>query len=91
MSFPSIIGSDDKNIIKALKKSLAVIEFDLTGKILDALAKEEGIDLNIPWSQMSEAHRRLLLDGDGERDVTVQLEGKRGKGTWKMRFEGVLP
>ena len=33
MSLPSIVGSDDKNIIKALKKSLAVIEFDLTEKL----------------------------------------------------------
>ena len=62
-----------------------------TGKILDALAQEEGIDLDKPWSQLSEAHRALLLHGDGERDVVVKLDGKRGKGSWKMRFEGVLP
>ena len=62
-----------------------------TGRILDALALEEKIDLSVPWSQMSLRHQRLILDGDGEREVTVRIEGKRGQGTWKMRFEGALP
>ncbi|MEY3015247.1 MAG: hypothetical protein RIT45_3982 [Pseudomonadota bacterium] len=62
-----------------------------TGRILDALAAEEGIDLDKPWRELPEKHRRMLLDGDGEREVTVRLDGKRGKGTWKMRFEGALP
>ena len=62
-----------------------------TGRIIDALAVEEKMDLDQPWSEMPAKHRAMLLDGDGERDVTVKLEGKRGKGTWKMRFEGALP
>ncbi len=62
-----------------------------TGRILEALAQEEKIDLGVPWSQMALHHQRMILDGDGEREVIVRIEGKRGQGTWKMRFEGALP
>ncbi|MCZ4287959.1 methyl-accepting chemotaxis protein [Hoeflea alexandrii] len=61
MSFPSIVGSDDKNIIKALKKSLAVIEFDLTGKVLDAnenFCQALGYEL----SEIKGKHHRIFVD-----------------------------
>ncbi len=61
MSIPSIVGSDDKNIIKALKKSLAVIEFDLTGKILDAnenFCQALGYEL----SEIKGKHHRIFVD-----------------------------
>ena len=61
MSFPSIVGSDDKNIIKALKKSLAGIEFDLTGKILDAnenFCEALGYEL----SEIKGKHHRIFVD-----------------------------
>ena len=61
MSFPSIVGPDDKNIIKALKKSLAVIEFDLTGKVLDAnenFCQALGYEL----SEIKGKHHRIFVD-----------------------------
>lgn len=61
MSFPITVGSDDKNIIKALKKSLAVIEFDLTGKILDAnenFCQALGYEL----SEIKGKHHRIFVD-----------------------------
>ena len=61
MSFLNIVGSDDKNTLQALRKSLAVIEFDLTGKILDAnenFCKALGYEL----SEIKGKHHRIFVD-----------------------------
>jgi methyl-accepting chemotaxis protein len=61
MSFTSIVGSDEKNIVQALKKSLAMIEFDLSGKILDAndnFCQALGYDL----SEIKGKHHRIFVD-----------------------------
>ncbi len=61
-----------------------------TARLLDALATEAGIDLEQPWREMSDAHRELLLSGATKR-VAVKLDGEHARGTFKMRFEGILP
>jgi methyl-accepting chemotaxis protein len=61
MSFTSIVGSDEKNIVQALKKSLAMIEFDLSGKILDAnenFCQALGYEL----SEIKGKHHRIFVD-----------------------------
>ena len=57
----SLTGNDEKHIIHALKKSLAVIEFDLTGKILDAnenFCQALGYEL----SEIKGKHHRIFVD-----------------------------
>ena len=98
MSLSSIMSSDDKNIIKALKKSLAVIEFDLTGNILDAndgFCRALGYEL----SEIKGKHHRIFVDpsevatpayaefwkklGRGEFDkAQYKRIGKGGKEVW---------
>ncbi|MDZ7603539.1 MAG: PAS domain-containing methyl-accepting chemotaxis protein [Hoeflea sp.] len=61
MGFPSIVGSDEKNILKSLNKSLAVIEFDLTGNILTAnenFCRAVGYEL----TEIKGKHHRMFVD-----------------------------
>ncbi len=61
-----------------------------TTRLLDALENDYGVDLDKPWRDLDEGDRKLLLYGADKR-VQVKLDGKRGKGTWAMRYEGIIP
>ncbi|KGF69229.1 chemotaxis protein [Hoeflea sp. BAL378] len=98
MSFHSIVSSDDKNILTALKKSLAVIEFDMSGNILtanDSFCQTLGYEL----SEIKGKHHRIFVDpaeaatpayaefwkklGRGEFDkAQYKRIGKGGKEIW---------
>ena len=59
-----------------------------TGRRLEALEREYGVELDKPWRELSETSQKLLLYGTDKR-VTVHFKGKRGSGTWEMRHEGI--
>ena len=61
MGLNNLLASDEKNILQALKRSLAVIEFDLDGKILDAnesFCRALGYEL----SEIKGKHHRMFVD-----------------------------
>ncbi|HXY41841.1 MAG TPA: excinuclease ABC subunit UvrA, partial [Vicinamibacteria bacterium] len=58
--------------------------------IVRAVARERGIDLNRPWRELSEAHRRVILLGTGEERVQVRFRGSMGTGAFRMRYEGAI-
>jgi methyl-accepting chemotaxis protein len=98
MGLSNIIASDDKNIIQALKKSLAVIEFDMSGNILsanDSFCQALGYD----FAEIKGKHHRMFVDpaeaaapayaefwrklGRGEFDkAQYKRIGKGGKEIW---------
>jgi len=61
-----------------------------TTNIVKALAKAFKIDLDKPWSKLSEKQREVLMHGTGDKRVTVAWEGRHSTGEWAMRFEGIL-
>lgn len=61
MGLSTILSSDDRNIINALKKSLAVIEFDMQGNILsanDSFCQALGYEL----AEIKGKHHRIFVD-----------------------------
>jgi excinuclease ABC subunit A len=48
------------------------------------------IDLEKPWSKLSDKHRDLLMHGTGDKRVAVAWEGKHSSGEWAMKYEGIL-
>jgi excinuclease ABC subunit A len=64
-----------------------------TFRIADAVAKACGVNLDTPWSKLGKAKQDKVLYGlRGER-VAVSWGSKDGKskGTWAMKWEGVIP
>jgi len=61
-----------------------------TANIVNALAKAFKIDLDKPWNKLSEKQRDVLMNGTGDKRVSVQWEGRHSTGEWAMRFEGIL-
>lgn len=83
MNLSSIIASDDKNIIQALKKSLAVIEFDLTGTILDAndgFCRALGYEL----AEIKGKHHRMFVDpSEAATPAYAEFWKKLGRGEFE--------
>ncbi|MCG8590047.1 MAG: excinuclease ABC subunit UvrA, partial [Proteobacteria bacterium] len=57
------------------------------GQILDHLK----IDTKKPWRRLGKRTRETLLHGAGERTFHVTWAGKSGKGSFDMKWEGLLP
>ncbi len=61
-----------------------------TSRIVSALAKRYKIPLDKPWKKLGKRHRKILLYGSGDDRVQVKWNGKNSKGSWAMRFEGLV-
>lgn len=57
-------------------------------KLLQAVAKVNGFDLNTPVSQLKEKDLKLIYYGTGDKEIGVPGPGGR---IYKTKFEGVVP
>ena len=60
-------------------------------RLIAAVGKAHGIDLDAPWSELPDEHRRLILDGGGRESYTISYENRFGRRrTYDAGYEGVL-
>jgi excinuclease ABC subunit A len=59
--------------------------------IVRGVAKRFKIDLDKPWSKLSKIDKNAILYGTGNEKIQVRWSGRSGRGTIKMRYEGLLP
>lgn len=90
MSLSTIIASDEKNILHALKKSLAVIEFDMAGNILTAnegFCKAMGYDI----SEIKGKHHRVFVDpAEAASPAYAEFWKKLGRGEFdRARYKRI--
>ncbi|MCG3174414.1 MAG: UvrABC system protein A [Myxococcota bacterium] len=62
-----------------------------TNEIFASVADSIGVDMDTPWKELTPEQQKVFLHGAGTREVTVNWEGARGKGSFRIAFEGVLP
>lgn len=58
--------------------------------ILDAMAKEYGFDLDVPYQDLSDEVKHLIMHGTDGKTVRVKYTGQRGTGVYDIPFEGVI-
>jgi excinuclease ABC subunit A len=61
-----------------------------TFKVLEGVAGQLGIDLDVPWCDLPAAQREVVLYG-AEGRFAVQWQGANSAGTFHSRYEGVIP
>jgi len=61
-------------------------------RILEAMSEETGVDLDTPFQDLSEEERKLVFYGVKGKRIAVSFgeEGDTTRGTFGVRFEGVL-
>jgi excinuclease ABC subunit A len=61
-------------------------------RLIGSVASVHGIDMDVPWSDLAEDHRELLLHGGGGDSYTVRYENRFGrKRSYDATYEGVVP
>ncbi|HSQ57092.1 MAG TPA: excinuclease ABC subunit UvrA, partial [Gemmata sp.] len=60
--------------------------------IFEGVEKSLGIDLKKPWKKLTEAHRKLILEGSGDAHIVWEWKQRGGK-VWKHggKWEGIVP
>jgi len=60
-------------------------------RLLEAVAESSGIDTSVPWRELEQAERDLLLDGTGSDKHTISYKNRFGRRrTYTVRFPGML-
>ncbi len=60
-------------------------------RLLEAVAEANGIDTKVPWRDLPEANRELLLEGTGDDRHTISYRNRFGRlRKYTVRFEGML-
>jgi len=59
--------------------------------ILEALAVEVGFKLSMPWKDMKDEHKHIILHGYPEKELEVSMDTGRFGGTYRTTYEGVIP
>ncbi len=62
-------------------------------RLLEAVGAEHDVPLDVPWSQLEENHRTLLLEGAPPgQQITVRYRNRYGRSrSYTTRYEGVIP
>jgi len=61
-------------------------------RMIEAVGREYGFDLDTRWADLTEEQRRILLYGSGGEMVHVHYVNGRGRArTYETSFEGVIP
>ena len=91
---PELIIQTDKSIIKgALGNIFASMEFSgFYRQMIDALARDHGVDLNTPYEELPEKFKKELLYGTGTRHLkyTYVSRSSGSKSERDHPFEGVI-
>ena len=89
-----IITEREKSIPEgALAGVFASMEFSgFYRQMIDALAKDHGVDIDVPWKGLPEEFRREVLYGTGSRHLKYKYKSRTTGRVSMMdhRFEGVL-
>jgi excinuclease ABC subunit A len=85
-----VVPNPDLSVNEGAVKPLGAVADGTTwgSDIVRAVACEYGVDLNVAWRQLPEAHRQIMLYGMGGDRVKVEMRGAWGSGAFRMRYEG---
>ncbi|MBW2702438.1 MAG: excinuclease ABC subunit UvrA [Deltaproteobacteria bacterium] len=61
------------------------------GQMIEAVAKKMGFGLDIPFADLPEKARQVVLYGSGDRVFEFDLESERMSHKFKRPFEGAIP
>jgi len=63
----------------------------MTWAMIECVAERYGISLDKPIGSLPENHKRMMLHGSGDDQVTFRFRSRRGVSEFASPFEGVIP
>ena len=61
-------------------------------RLIEAVAEDNKIPIDVPWRDLPEKGRKLLLEGAGDKRVHVKYKNRYGRSrSYHARYEGAVP
>ncbi len=57
---------------------------------IKAMEQQWGLDMDRPWKRISKRVRNLVLQGSGDKELTVEWKGRKSSGSYTFSIEGIL-
>ena len=95
----SLMGVDPERVIADPELSIgagAIALWSPTSKswrmrMIETVMRELGHSLDVPWKELPEEVRDIVLYGSGEREITFKVKGRKSSYEWQGNYEGVIP
>jgi excinuclease ABC subunit A len=86
-----VVPNEDLSVNEGAVVPWANSQTEYHASVLGALSEKYGIDMNIPWRDLPEEHRHLILFGtDGERIYISYRNRYNRRRQYMTRFDGVV-
>jgi excinuclease ABC subunit A len=86
-----VVPNEDLSVNEGAVVPWANSQTEYHASVLGALSEKYGIDLNVPWRDLPEEHRHLILFGtDGERIYVSYRNRYNRRRQYMTRFDGVV-
>jgi excinuclease ABC subunit A len=86
-----VVPNEDLSVNDGAVVPWANSQTEYHGSVLASLAEKYGIDLNAPWRELPEEHRRIILYGTNGGRIYVSYRNRYGRRRQYMtQFDGVV-
>jgi excinuclease ABC subunit A len=86
-----VVPNGDLSVNEGAVVPWANSQTEYHGSVLASLAEKYGVDLNAPWRELPEDHRRLILYGTNGARIYVSYRNRYGRRRQYMtQFDGVV-
>jgi excinuclease ABC subunit A len=86
-----VVPNEDLSVNEGAVVPWANSQTEYHASVLGALSDKYGIDLNVPWRDLPEEHRHLILFGtDGERIYVSYRNRYNRRRQYMTRFDGIV-
>ena len=86
-----VVPNEDLSVNEGAVVPWANTQTEYHGSVLGALSEKYGIDLNVPWRDLPDDHRNLILYGtDGERIYVSYRNRYNRRRQYMTKFDGVV-
>ena len=86
-----VVPNVKKSLIQEAIKPIGSQPKGFHGSKLRALAREFDLSFSTPWNKLSKEVRTILLYGLSGKRITVDYKSSNFSGTYKGRWEGIIP
>jgi excinuclease ABC subunit A len=85
-----VVPNADLSIGEGAIAPLGVPRGSWVGGMVKSVASQYKIDLKTPWKKLPREVRDILLFGSGGKEITFRYRSERGRGEFKVKYEGTI-
>jgi excinuclease ABC subunit A len=87
-----VVPDDDLSIMQGAIAPWAGAKGEYFARILEAVAEAYDFTMKTPWSKLTKAQQKIILNGTGTKTVHVEYRNRYGRSrAYNSVFEGVIP